>query len=135
MVSQLDSFHMILDNKKLCLMSGEIMQLTNLMSLVFECNDLSVASPATVSRVGIIFMQPTSLGLSPLIDAWLLNISDKNTRTFLETFHAKAVVEAISFVRKNCSEYNPTVNGMLLNSFHRILGELLKRNELTYHQA
>lgn len=52
-----ECMHILLDsNRKLCLPSGEMIEKTELMAILFETDDLQFASPSTVSRCGIVYI-------------------------------------------------------------------------------
>ncbi|KAB0803715.1 hypothetical protein PPYR_00685 [Photinus pyralis] len=60
------------DNKLLTLANGERIRLQQpTCALLFEVGDLAYASPATVSRAGMVYVDPKNLGYEPFWDKWV----------------------------------------------------------------
>lgn len=47
------------------------------VSLLFEVEDLSVASPATVSRCGMVYTDYADIGWQPYVTSWISKRKDK----------------------------------------------------------
>jgi dynein heavy chain len=53
--------------------------MSNLCKMTFEVENLNNASPATVSRNGIIYVSPNELGWEPLVYTWAVDKEKKET--------------------------------------------------------
>jgi len=58
------------DNMTLCLVNGERIKLNQSIRILFEVQDLAMASPATVSRCGMVYVTPSDLGWRPYFYSW-----------------------------------------------------------------
>ena len=73
------------DNKLLTLANGDRIRLNNPMcSLLFEVGDLQYASPATVSRVGMVYVDPQNLQWQPYMHKWVLTRSKEEQDSLKE---------------------------------------------------
>ena len=88
------------DNKILTLANNERIPMSDNTKMVFEVENLNNASPATVSRCGIIFVSPTDLFWRPLIRTWCRDRTEDKTQcnpdetVWCEEFTEKYIVKA-----------------------------------------
>ncbi|XP_058489722.1 dynein cytoplasmic 2 heavy chain 1 isoform X1 [Solea solea] len=68
----IESLNSVLDDNRLLTMpSGERIQFGPNVNFLFETHDLSCASPATISRMGMIFLSDEDIDVSALVKSWL----------------------------------------------------------------
>ena len=102
--------------------------MSNEMTMMFEVEDLLVASPATVSRVGIIYMEPKALGLDVLRESWVTRtlvkcpcFRDTQFTAIMALCFDRYLFTSINFMRAQMSELLPTMDNNLCESLTRLL--------------
>ncbi|XP_018322727.1 dynein heavy chain 3, axonemal isoform X2 [Agrilus planipennis] len=116
------------DNKKLCLMSGEIIQMTNKMNLIFEPADLEQASPATVSRCGMIYFEPRLLGWQAFNESYISKISNILIPEQVDMY--REILDwlipcSFEFISKNCKQFCEISQIFLFHQFTKFLSAFI----------
>ena len=101
------------DNKMLCLNNGQRIKMPDTCTMMFEVNDLKAASPATVSRCGMVFIEPVHLGWEPLIETWFERMRGDG--------------EGDSII---CEEFLPKIREVLMGCLQKLLTIVRKQREV-----
>jgi dynein heavy chain 2 len=98
-----ESLNSVLDDNRLLTMpSGDRIQFGPNVNFLFETDDLSCASPATVSRMGMIFLSDEDTDIKALIESWLQNESE-DTRSQTESLINQYFFTAFEWVMNKVS--------------------------------
>ena len=111
------------DNKTLCLANGERIKLPSTIAMMFEVQDLAVASPATVSRCGMVFLEKVYLGWRPVVQTWMARRQERFSEAVCNKLFEMLdgiCDETLKFLRRNTKEYIPSVDINLVSSFLKL---------------
>ncbi|NXA12552.1 DYHC2 protein, partial [Sapayoa aenigma] len=103
----IESLNSVLDDNRLLTMpSGERIQFGSNVNFIFETHDLSCASPATISRMGMIFLSDEDTDRNALIKSWLRS-QPEECRYNLENWIGDYFEKALNWVVKKVRSLNP----------------------------
>ncbi|XP_039284796.1 dynein beta chain, ciliary [Nilaparvata lugens] len=94
------------DNKVLTLASNERIALTPSMRLLFEISNLRTATPATVSRAGILYINPQDLGWNPYVASWI-DSQDESKKAILMVLFDKYIPPCLEASRTKFKKITP----------------------------
>lgn len=99
------------------------------MNLIFEPMDLQAASPATVSRCGMVYMEPKSMGWRILLDSWVNTLPEffsEDDKKYIYSLVDWTADYLLEFLRANIEEISPTQDQNIVKSFMKIFESMLK---------
>ncbi|MBO6183498.1 MAG: hypothetical protein J6O88_02240, partial [Chryseobacterium sp.] len=126
------------DSQTLCLSNGERIKLKSYVKIFFEVEDLSKASLATVSRLGVIYFGPKELGWRPYAHYWMKkyfpdeSILPNELQNYLnQLFEGKFddVIDNIDdLYNTGCCFMKPTIASMISSLCHLLEFYITKEN-------
>ena len=113
------------DNKLLTLASNERIVMTPQMRLLFEITHLHHATPATVSRAGILFINDTDIGWGPMKDGWVSSRALDQERSHLDILFDKHVSNFMQFLQVSSRSMLPMTASSYVRSLCSLLNAVL----------
>ena len=77
------------------------------MRMVFEISSLKNATPATVSRAGILFINEADIGWRPMVESWVSLREDAAERNHLPGMFDKYIESLQEMTRRGYKEVTP----------------------------
>lgn len=115
------------DNKVLTLVSNERIPFSPTMRMILEIQDMKHASPATVSRGGVLFINETDIGWKPYVESWREKMDAIPQSAFY--LHFSNYFESnIETIRKSFNFSCPMLDMGFINSLTCFIDALLNNN-------
>ena len=115
------------DNKTLTLANGDRIPMAPNTKIVFEPHNIDNASPATVSRNGMVFMSSSALTWKPILEAWTRTLP-ASQQTAIDSRYDLGWEDTLQFVITSCHPKMDVLDCMYIRQSIDIFKGLLPEN-------
>lgn len=116
----IESLNSVLDDNHILTMpNGERISFGPNVNFLFETHDLSFASPATVSRMGMIFLSDEDLDVARLVQRWLSTL-EQDKRSSMSSWVDEMFYKALEYVQRCDYVVNSTLVGTVMNGLSQL---------------
>lgn len=124
------------DNRLLTMQNGERINFGSNVNFIFETDSLKFASPATISRMGIIYMNQEDLDIKSIINSWCKRFKSKNEKNMsvasnLESWFENYFIEIYNSLIQNHQLMLSTTHYGSINNLLSLLSEVDSRTKFT----